>query len=681
MKRTLRILGLLLAAILFCAPALAYAGENWLNTDIDGAVTEDTPVARPQDDFNLAVNREYIMNLVIPEGNTAIGGLYNANFAGNQMKLEAVQDESLTGHDAELVRQYYNLLMDWDTRDALGVSPAMPWLNELRAIDSLEAMTAWFADSDRGGLAAYEDRGGCLISYGVSVSHDDPGARVMEIGPTGLSLGDPAEYRELSENGQIIKAQMTAAWTAILEHLGFSEAEAAQMIDNTFAFEALMAARQDDLDTQRNPENISNYWNPTDLAGVEEMCGAFPADRILKGWGVDGANQYNVGEPAYLKALADIYTEDNLDLMRDWLTVRATEQWMSCLDKATRDDVTAAQNAVRGIQGVESDEMRASKRIFADLVIPADNLYIAKYCTPQMRDEIRQIIDAVIADYRKMLSEEDWLTEATRDKAIEKLEHITIRAVYPDDLETWDDLSFPADGSLLDASLAASRYVRDRELRRVNEPVDRTEWDRCHMPTSTTNAYYSPSDNSINILAGILNGAVYQSDYTYEEKLGRIGMIIGHEVSHAFDPRGSQYDKDGKFASWWTDADKAAFDERAKKLIHYYDNVKLFDDIPYSGTRVQGEAVADMGGMKCVLHIAAGVDGFDYSKFFEAYAKLWATRIVKSTEIYYAKVDTHPLAYLRTNVPVMQFDEFQKTYDVKEGDGMYLAPEERICVW
>ena len=680
MKKAARIVCLLLCALLACAPALADAGA-WVNTDIDGAITADTPEARPQDDFNLAMNRERLLNLEIPDGYGGIGGLHSVRYEVDQRHLEAITDQSLTGHDAELVRQYYAMLMDWDTRNALGVEPAMPYVEALRAIDSLEDMTAWFADSDKGGLGAYQGFTGCLFSYSVGISSDDPTARVLEIGPVSLSLRDAAEYRELSENGKIFKDRMTARWSTMLSHLGFSEAQAAQMIDNTFAFEALLAAHEMDYEALENPANVASMWNPTDLAGVEEMCGAFPVARILKGWGADQAEVYDVRQPEYMKALADLYTDENLDLMRDWLTVRTVAGWTGYLDKSTRDDVIAADNAVSGVQGVQSDETMAMQVVYADLVIPADNAFIAKYCTPQMRDDIRQLIDAIIVDYRKMLSEADWLSESARENAIAKLDNIAIRAVYPDELESWGDLELPADGNLLEASLAALRYTRDRELKQLNVPVDRNYWDRFLRPTSTTNAFYSPDENSINILAGILADCTYQSDYTYEEKLGTIGAIIGHEISHAFDPSGAQYDKDGRLASWWTDEDKAAFDARAKKLVDYYDNIKLFDDIPYSGTRVQGEAVADMTGMKAVLHVAAGVEGFDYRKFFEAYARVWASKFIKSTEIYFARMDTHPLSYLRTNVTVSQFDEFQKAFDVKPGDGMYVAPEDRICVW
>ena len=518
MKGIGSIICLLLATVMFCTPAMAYTGENWYNTDIDGAVTADTPEARPQDDFNLALNRDYIMNLVIPEGNIEAGGFNTLRQQVNQMRLDAIQDETLTGHDAELVRKYYDLLMDWDTRDAQGVGPAMPYINEIRAIDSLEAMTAWFADETRGGLYAFgdgyghgSDTGG-LFAYGLCISSDDSSARALAIIPVELSLGDPAEYRELTENGKQQKESVTAVWTALLDHLGFSGDEAARMIGNAFDFETLLAAQQSDLEAQKDPANVANYWNPTDLAGIEAMCGAFPAVEILKSLGLDQANLYNVTEPEYMKALEGIYTEDNLELMRDWLTVRTAEQWTGYLDKATRDDVKAASDSVMGIQGTESDEILAVRLICGDLALAADNLYIAKYCTPQLRDEIVQIIHSVIEEYHKMLAEEDWLSEATRAKANEKLDNILVNAVYPDIIETCDDLDFDADGGLLEAYLTIRKYIREKELARVNEPVKREEWNRSHMPTSQVNAFYSPEHNSINILAGILNDPFFQSD-------------------------------------------------------------------------------------------------------------------------------------------------------------------------
>ena len=174
----------------------------------------------------------------------------------------------------------------------------------------------------------------------------------------------------------------------------------------------------------------------------------------------------------------------------------------------------------------------------------------------------------------------------------------------------------------------------------------------------------------------------YNENASREENLGGIGVVIGHEISHAFDTSGSQFDKDGALKNWWTDADRAAFNDLAAKLIAYYDGIVPYEGADnYNGTQVQTEAIADMGGLKCMLAIAADDPDFDYDLFFRSFAAIWREQCTAENELQLAQLDTHPLAFLRVNVTVQQFDEFYETYDIQPGDGMYLAPEERIAVW
>ena len=158
--------------------------------------------------------------------------------------------------------------------------------------------------------------------------------------------------------------------------------------------------------------------------------------------------------------------------------------------------------------------------------------------------------------------------------------------------------------------------------------------------------------------------------------------MIGHEISHAFDSNGAQYDENGSLHNWWTDEDRAAFGERVSKVADYFGKIVPFDDgTPNNGKLIQTEATADMGGIKCMLMMAKKIDGFDYDKFFRAYAHMWQRMDSLQMCERLATADTHPLSYQRVNVTLQQFDEFLETYDIKEGDGMYLAPEDRIAVW
>ena len=233
-------------------------------------------------------------------------------------------------------------------------------------------------------------------------------------------------------------------------------------------------------------------------------------------------------------------------------------------------------------------------------------------------------------------------------------------------------------GSLVDARIAISEDTCLAIAERVNQPVDRDQW---LASPQDVNAYYYPLDNSINIPAGILGGIFYSDQMSREEKLGHVGIIVAHEMSHAFDTSGRQYDEHGNLRNWWTEEDYIKFHERAQKLVDYYNGFEPISGYPINGAMIDTEAIADLTGVKCMLRIAADDENFDYDRFFRTLAANWRTLTTLETEAYSIEQDSHPLAYLRTNAVVVQFEEFHKTYGTKEGDGMYLAPEYRLEIW
>jgi putative endopeptidase len=283
-----------------------------------------------------------------------------------------------------------------------------------------------------------------------------------------------------------------------------------------------------------------------------------------------------------------------------------------------------------------------------------------------------------------MLENVDWLSAATREKAIEKLDHLRIFAVYPDEPGDWSGLDFPGreeNGNLVIANTAAERFKNTLKAARIDQPVNKDTWDQTEMKATEVNAYYDPSNNSINILAGILHGEFYNESMTEAQILGGIGTVIGHEISHAFDTNGAQFDKDGAVADWWTDEDYAAFRARAAKLAAWYDGFIPFEGANYSGQKVQGEAIADMAGMKCILALAARKENFDYNAFFEQYAKTWRMKVLPAEAVRIVSLDMHPMNYMRINATLAQYDEFIQFYGIRPGDGMYIAPEDRVAVW
>ena len=655
-----------------------FAPNTWLNTDVDGNVTEETS-AEPADNFALAKNKEALIATKIPDGKVQAGGFYKISPVNEKQKLDLIKDTSLKDHDAELVQKYYSMLMDWDKRDEQGVAPLKKYLDDIESIGTLDEMTSFLKDSDRSEIA------GVMFTYYVRPDRDDPLKYTVEIDTPALTLRDSAEYGDKqTDAGKMLKETAEKCWPVIFEKLGYSDKETSEIIKESFELESMLAKNMLDAASHYSSDYETKSHNPCDMEKLEKMAGSFPIRSILDGRGMGESKTYNVTEPEYVSSLSDIYTEENLGKIKSWFITRAVEYSKDLLDKDTRDKITEINNEINGISGVQSDDLRAMYLVSDTLLVPMDNMYARKYCSKEMRDDITEIINKLLESYREILNEEDWLSEATRKKALEKLDNMTVRAVYPDKLGDWSEFEFKGfdeGGSILDAGLEADRFRDVLLCRKINTKVDKSVWDQSEMPVSELNACYDPYDNSINILAGLLSSPMYEKDASFEENLGGIGVVIGHEISHAFDVAGSQYDKDGRLTDWWTDEDRAAFSERAQKLIDYYNKIEPLPGIRYNGEHVQGEAIADLGGVKSTLRVASKEKDFDYDKYFSNIAEVWAVKRLKSEETKRITLDEHPVPYLRINIPVQQYDEFVETYGVKEGDGMYVAPEDRICVW
>lgn len=335
-----------------------------------------------------------------------------------------------------------------------------------------------------------------------------------------------------------------------------------------------------------------------------------------------------------------------------------------------------------GITGGRTEEQLGLDVVDAALSLPLDYVYIDTYCSAEERQEVIDMVLEFAEYYRELLRQEDWLSEETKAGAIEKLDNLTIRACYSDEREDYSGLTITSKaegGTYLEALQAIQKYNLVLLGRKVNQPVNPDLWG---MSTRDVNAYYSFSDNSINILCGTLVGA-FSLDQPYEAVLAIIGaQTIGHEISHAFDTNGAQFDKDGNYDSWWQDEDYVAFQERAERLTAYLNEIVLYEGAPVSRGELQvGEMIADLGGMKAALMMAQDREDFDYDVFFRAVAKGWASIQTKNSALSQMQTDAHPMSSLRVNIPLQNFDEFLEFYEIQPGDGMYLAPEDRVKVW
>jgi putative endopeptidase len=290
------------------------------------------------------------------------------------------------------------------------------------------------------------------------------------------------------------------------------------------------------------------------------------------------------------------------------------------------------------------------------------------------------MVQDFIGVYYDIIDNQDWMSDATKEKAKLKLDTMNVKIGYPDKwpetMNLWDIVSVDDGGSLISNILTYNRNYSDYDLSRIDKEVDKSEWE---LTPQTINAYYLAENNEIVITAAMLKAPFYDSSYTYEQNLGGTGWTIAHELSHAFDASGCFYDENGNYNDWWTEEDRGKYNEYCQSVIEYYNNYQI------NGKNVNGELtmcenIADLAAMQC-LAIVMGDDDEGLKQVFEWAAYTFASKITDDYQAYLLNTGLHSPDKVRINAPLSSCDAFYRVFDVNEGDGMYVAPEDRVGIW
>lgn len=645
-------------------------GTPWIDSDLKENITEGMALSE-KDDFHLYVNYEWLLDAEIPDGSRNISSLTEVE-QETIVKAQAIfEDENPEGYEGELVRYLYEACLDWDTRNKLGMEPALDTINRIEGAVNLEAVSDLICDPEKDSFLPV------FITLDVVTGLDDATVYITDVMRDDFLLEDAAEYGTRTMMGNNYYEANKKEAVALLIRIGYGQEEAEELFDTAISLEAELAEVSYTSADEMSPDYFENINNIMALSELTALCGSYPMADFLNAEGVAGTKRFVVEEPEYIKRLDDIYTEENLEAIKGYILVKYLLNIADQLDREAYELSVERTNTINGSTGQISDEEYAYSVISDEAPEILGHAYVTKYDASKMKEDITELCEEIIGYYKQMLTEEDWLGEETRKQAIAKLDNMIVKAVYPDEWYDYSGLSL--DGlSYKECRDEIKKFEWERRLKKVNQKADRSEWNVNFLKA---NSSYDPSNNSMSIYLGILGGDFYREDMTREEMYGGIGPVIGHEISHAFDTLGSQFDKNGNLASWWTGEDYNAFMERAAKLAAYYDGITVFGDANVIGENIMSEAIADMTGVKCLLSIASEEEDFDYDVFFRQYAKLYKRITTPVFENYVLTQDTHPLGYLRVNVTLQQFDEFVDTYDIKPGDNMYLAEEDRILVW
>lgn len=651
-------------------------GTKWINPDVAGTLDEHAAYCL-QDDFHTAVNRDWLASARIEPGNAS-----ESSFRERMREVEAqvkqlLADESLeqtTGArtEAHLIQHLYRSLMDMDARDKRGFDPVIPYVERIRSVASLDDLTQLLCDD------AYLFSS-VFCAAGPFADKKDSRNNVVYVDRSSLTLADADEYRHLSDQGKRMKAANDTFFAWLLERAGFSEQDARTAVEDMFLLETDVAVHCLGAADQARDDYEEITYNPRNLAQLEQESGAFPLAGILRAQGLADSRTFILGEPEWLQALAALYVPERLEQFKAWMAIRTLLSFSGFLDRAAYDRTEQWRNESLGSVGSMPLDRKAYNTVNGMLGMAVGRVYVDRFFSSDTKQDVENLISEVVSTYHDRLSRAEWLSPETREKANEKLDALTVRVGYPESWPDYSVLDIPDDADLMTQAIAIARFEVKRDAAKVNKPVDRDEW---LMSPHEVNAYYLPTDNSINIPAGILGGVFYGADAPREENMGGIGMVIGHEITHAFDKNGSLYDKDGNLGnSWWTESDRAEFKRRTDAVASYWNNIEVLPGLNVDGDLCVGEIVADLGGMTCMTQIGHTFADFDFAEMFRAYARDWRTVESREMAEYLLINDVHAPAHLRTNGTVQQLDEFYDAFGVEPGDGMYLAPDRRLKVW
>lgn len=659
-------------------------GSAWVDSDLQGVITEDKEI-RLQDDFAAAANREFKLDI----GDKYYGPMNDVSDAVLAKMKKAVTDESIPGEEAEVLRKYYALSSDWDYRNSQGIEPLKPYIEDIESISSIDELYEFFGDLERNPLALAPVSVQVVTSFHTEKNPDE-NLIVVDTPAFTLSDRNGIHYDDLDSVSALeLYEKEEGRALYMLSQLGYSDKEAKKIFSDCLVWEKKASSSSEAI----NPNNVEDF--SVDWDKGMSFSGSFPLKELLSSWGYEG-EQNVVISPRYAKKLSSLCSKGNLEKIKDYLIVNY------CLESGiylSRDiyDTYNKLGESRSITPIDEgktdeqieDELQFNGYIGGTSMLGALNkVYVENYFDDSVTSDLVKLTEDCIGSLGEIFSEEEWLTDEGKELCLEKLKNIKIHIAYQNfevlDYGRTPFLSKEEGGTFLDAYFASARYKMYHNTFLAKKGFDREYWDPLDPTCSTTvtNAMYMPSTNGIYIMAGICEPSCYSSDMTYEEKLGGLSAVVGHELTHGFDKDGSLYDKDGKKNTWLPYNDQLTFNDRTDKVAAYYTMLKPYPASGlYMGSRLTGEATADMGGLKVVLRLASKDPDFDYDRFFRAYARLWRCNVPLDVEKASFAGDVHPLPFYRVNVGLQQFDEFYETYGIEEKDGMYLAPDKRIKVW
>ena len=662
---------------------------------VAGIVLEnmDTSV-KPTDDFFRHVNGVWIDKTEIPDDQTSWGGfnqlrkktdadvLIILNKAIEERDFPKVKDAqgNEIDSDQEKAVNYYESIMDTVSRNQQGKAPVKPFLAKVDEIATKKDVENYITN-----MAPYG--GGGFYGFGVfnDLKNSSMNVGYMFPGKLGLSRD---YYIDEKVKDKLEKYEEFVA--KMLQEFGDDEATAKKNAATVVSFEASLAKP---MMTKEDRRDARKMYNPMSVEELQKLAPAIDWNAYLTGIGVTDIDKVIVTDPRYFKAMTEIFNNRSIadiKLLLRWNTINTSLRLLSTdLEKANWEFYS---KEMRGSKKQRPRDERALNNLNGAIGEALGKLYVDAKFPPEAKKKAKEMIDNVMLGFENRIAQLPWMSEETKKKALEKLGKLTVKIAYPDKWKDYSELQVKGvkdGGTYFENAINVTKWNHNKSMTKLGKEVDRTEWG---MSPQTVNAYFSPVNNEIVFPAAILQPPFYNYKADEAVNYGGIGAVIGHEISHSFDDQGSRFDGDGNLKNWWTDEDSEKFAVIGKKLVKQYSDIIAIDSMHLNGEFTLGENIGDLGGVQAAyegLQIflqksgrPTDIDGYTpEQRFFLSWGTIWRTKMRDEALKNLIMTNPHAPGMYRAYMPLKNIDAFYTAFNVKEGDNMYLNPEDRVRIW
>ena len=646
---------------------------------IEGLSTE----VRPQDDFYKYVNKKWLEKTKIPGtksswSNFVVLSEQNQEFLKNLIKELKNKKDIPEDSDEAKILTIYEMYNNVEKRNKEGIEPIKSVYNDIDNLNNIDDLQKYIIKVGKEGI-------GLFYEWGVEGDLNDSVNNAVYLGNANLGLSKDYYQKDTPENREIIK-EYKKYIASMLTYL--NEKDVKNKAEKIFEFEKMIAQN---LLTNEEEYDVEKYNNVRTLEELKSIVKNIDISKYLNEVGVK-TDKVIINEIKYYENLDKILNDKNIDVIKDYLKFHLINGASNVLSKdlgqKSFDFYEKYLEGTKERENLENRTLYFVDGVFGDMI---GKVYVEKYFSEESKQNAIEMVDYIKKAFKNRIENLDWMSQETKNKALEKLSKFTVKIGYPDKWEDYSKIKLNKNLSLYENLRIIGKVNYEKELEKVGKPVDKKEW---FMTAHEINAYYSPNQNEIVFPAGILQYPFYN----YEKlgvgaNFGGIGAVIGHEMTHGFDVSGSNYDGDGNINDWWIKEDKMNFEKATKGLEDEFSTYSVAKGINVNGKFTSTENTADLGGVNISYdalemylkdHPEKNIKEGEFTQnqlFFLNYARIWREKATKESLINQVKTDPHSPSIFRVNGILKNVDAFHKVFNTKAGDRLYKKEKNRIRIW